>query len=568
MATILIVDDDIHTIEQITLCLNPMGYQIETLSEPRLFFQMMADLPVDLVLMDIHLSQFDDRNLLKWMNAHPAYRAIPVIMMIADLDERMFVKRIERETIDFINKPIKNLALRTRVVSALNARNALQQLEEKILEYTQAEAKSNQQTTRWNNPSSNPIVYRILVVDDDPVVRETLVSILERKTSYQIETAAEGKEALEKWHQAKEFHTNNPQKFPCPQPYHLMIVDLRMPRMSGEELIQEICKTDQHVAILVLTAHGGLSEAYRLLEKYHISDFLDKPLKHPNELLFSVENALEKRQFEVDLKKAKAHVEQINRQLKKNNQLMTRELEQARNAQAALFPKRFVETSALKVAIKYEPTLQIGGDFYSMLPLDEHQTAIVLGDVSGHGVSAALISVIIFNLFNNIMLASKQIIPTVKEINEQLHQKLATDKHTTLFCCIYEAPTRTLTYCTQGHPCGYLISSGSQQIQPLKTQGGLIGRFTNQEMEQYQWLQEHTVQMNAGDRIFLYTDGLIEAMNEAGVMYGQNLLETFLSEHHYLGTQELINAVFSDALQYSGMPNYQDDLTLICLEVQ
>lgn len=130
------------------------------------------------------------------------------------------------------------------------------------------------------------ISNRILVVDDEPHMRDVIVGILATNIRYRLDAAEDGMRALEKWEQA---NASN-------HPYDLMVVDLKMPLMDGKSLIHELRKKSQDIAFIVLTGHGDLSEAYSLLEKYRISDFLHKPLEHPKALLFSAKNALEKYQ--------------------------------------------------------------------------------------------------------------------------------------------------------------------------------------------------------------------------------------------------------------------------------
>ncbi len=147
---------------------------------------------------------------------------------------------------------------------------------------------------------SDSLSSRLLVVDDEPSIRQILFKILNKHSSHTIDLAEDGQEAFEKWQAACSSE----------QSYDLMVVDLRMPRMDGETLIQEIRKHDSDIAVIVLTGHGQLNDAYMLLKEYQISDFLNKPLQSPVQLLFSVENALEKRQLRQKLQKYSKELEQ------------------------------------------------------------------------------------------------------------------------------------------------------------------------------------------------------------------------------------------------------------------
>ncbi len=132
--------------------------------------------------------------------------------------------------------------------------------------------------------------YHILVVDDEPIVRDITTKWLKR-TPHAVDSATDGEDALEKWQHA----------VLSDDPYDLMIVDLNMPRMDGKSLIHHIRQKDQDISLIVLTGYGELSEAYDLLEKYQIADFLHKPVEYSKQFLFSVENALEKRRLHQQL---------------------------------------------------------------------------------------------------------------------------------------------------------------------------------------------------------------------------------------------------------------------------
>ncbi len=163
---------------------------------------------------------------------------------------------------------------------------------------------------------------RFLIIDDEPDVREVWVEILKKITPDKIEEAPNGQEGLERWKEG--LSSGNP--------YDLILVDLRMPRMDGETLIEEIRRQDQKIAIIVITGHGDLNHAYTLLEKFNISDFLHKPLKHPNVLLFAVKNALEKQRLQQQLL---THNEQLEQQVEERTVELKEALENAENANRA-----------------------------------------------------------------------------------------------------------------------------------------------------------------------------------------------------------------------------------------
>ncbi|MGK5092808.1 response regulator [Deltaproteobacteria bacterium TL4] len=153
------------------------------------------------------------------------------------------------------------------------------------------------------------IPERILIVDDDPALRDLLFSALGRKTAYQLESAVNGEDALEKY-----------QSHPC----DLMIMDLKMPVMDGITLLKELKERSWNVAVIVLTGHGSLNEAFALLNDFHISDFLMKPVQSLEMLIFSIRKALEQRKLRQEL-------QQMNLTLEMKVKERTSELRKAKN---------------------------------------------------------------------------------------------------------------------------------------------------------------------------------------------------------------------------------------------
>ncbi|MBF0277743.1 MAG: response regulator [SAR324 cluster bacterium] len=160
---------------------------------------------------------------------------------------------------------------------------------------------------------------RILLTDDDPDVRGVWSDILSKKTDHIVDQAENGLVAQDKLAAANAEDSG----------YDLLIADMRMPKMGGESLIRELRKTNLDIAIIIITGHAVLSEAYDLLKKFQISDFLSKPLQHPAVLLFSVENTLEKQRL------ARQERKQI-KELAESNENLRKEIQQRRKVEEDL----------------------------------------------------------------------------------------------------------------------------------------------------------------------------------------------------------------------------------------
>ncbi len=162
---------------------------------------------------------------------------------------------------------------------------------------------------KQNERELTPQGHRILIVDDDPLVCKITRELIFRNTPHNPDTANDGIDALDKHKKASN----------TGQGYDLMLVDLMMPEMDGTTLISEIREYDQDIAIIVITGRGELSEAYRLLKEFQISDFLYKPVNSTDALLFSIENALEKSRLRLEIQQHEKLLEE--RVLERTNAL-------------------------------------------------------------------------------------------------------------------------------------------------------------------------------------------------------------------------------------------------------
>lgn len=129
MAKILIVDDDPHLIELLTEILDLLGYTSEFIAKPKFLFQILENEPFDLILMDYYMPEIDGVTLLKELKAHPVYNSIPVIMLTSEIDDHLLAKCFENGAEDFINKPISELVLDSRIKSVLTKQSQLKEIE-------------------------------------------------------------------------------------------------------------------------------------------------------------------------------------------------------------------------------------------------------------------------------------------------------------------------------------------------------------------------------------------------------------------------------------------------------
>jgi len=262
-------------------------------------------------------------------------------------------------------------------------------------------------------------------------------------------------------------------------------------------------------------------------------------------------------------KKADLKIREQNEKLEAANQHIQFELEQAKIAQLALLPTKIPDFPGLDLAIKYYPMAQIGGDFYDFNGDGNKKIGILVGDVTGHGIPAALLSFLFMNTFRNIHDAALAPDVLLQLSNTILVNKLPEAKYATMFYCVYDIPSRVLSYASAGHPAAMLLHQGSEQVVHLQTSGMMVGMFEN-PISPY---ETKTVTLSPGDKVLIYTDGILEVTDVNDRMLEPDELETFLLTHSQQPIDQLLENVNAFCLNYSGQQGIKDDVTMIGFEV-
>lgn len=237
------------------------------------------------------------------------------------------------------------------------------------------------------------------------------------------------------------------------------------------------------------------------------------------------------------------------------------ELSQAREIQRSLLPSALPEIGGVKVAARWQPAREVSGDYYDVLRLDERRLALCVGDVVGKGMPAAL-------LMSSLQASLKAVAaqtPSPREVCSRVRQvmlgSLQGGTFVTFFYGVLDRGAGRFTYCNAGHNPPLLVREDGT-IVPLDVGGPIFARITSDQP-----YQEASVAVGPGDRIVLYTDGVTEAFDEAGEMFGEARLEDILLRCRSAGADEIEQAVTAAVLEHA-RDGLQDDLTLVVAEIR
>ncbi len=236
------------------------------------------------------------------------------------------------------------------------------------------------------------------------------------------------------------------------------------------------------------------------------------------------------------------------------------ELTQARETQRTLLPQSLPEIDGVETAYTYEPMEEIGGDLCDVFALSPTRLGLMIADVTGHGVPAALISFMVSSAFSQNATTELSCSETLRRTNDLLHERISPDKFATLFYAIYDTQTRQLSYASAGHPHALILRHG-RDVMPLSTKGLFLGPFPSEMLG----IQEHTITLEPDDKLLLYTDALTEAMNQQGQMLGTGKLAKILRYYSKLPIGDFLENVYDALTVY--VSDHKDDCTLVGMQV-
>jgi len=247
-----------------------------------------------------------------------------------------------------------------------------------------------------------------------------------------------------------------------------------------------------------------------------------------------------------------------------------RELQQqlrlARRVQAELLPATCPECHPLDFAAEFRPYWEVGGDFYDLFQTDDGQTVILMGDVSGKGLPAALLMGVVHGAIHAYARAgmAADLARLAGRLNTQMHDRTGGRHFITLFWGMFDPHSGLLRYVNAGHHPPLLVTHAPAETAPqrLETGGPVIGLLPEGEFE------EGMTTLRPGDTLILFSDGLVEAENAAGEAFGESrIADTLLSCHRHTA-REIRDRVIAAALDFTGHTAPHDDLSLLVAQVR
>ena len=389
----------------------------------------------------------------------------------------------------------------------------------------------------------------ILVVDDTAANLQVLTGMLKER-GYKVRPVPSGKLALLAAQR---------------DPPDLILLDINMPEMNGYEVCQQL-KADDRLRGIPVIFISALTEQLDKVNAFAIGgvDYITKPFQM-EELHARVETHLKLHRLQTELAAA-------NTDLAAANDRMSRDLEAAMRIQQTFLPLEAASIPGMEFAWVYRPCDELAGDGLNVVTLDDEHVGLYVLDVSGHGVAAALLTVTMSRLLSSSADHSSILVRRAQQarIRSRPRQRLrallnrlfpfdgVTSQFATLLYGVLNLTTGEFRYVSAGHPAPiHVHATGTSSV--LESEGYPIGVAE----EDY---RERSVRLEPGDRLFLYSDGVLEALNATGEQFGSSRLERSIDSSRSRPIRESVQSILTHVERWQGTMSFGDDLSVLAVE--
>ncbi|WP_244157362.1 PP2C family protein-serine/threonine phosphatase [Serratia oryzae] len=376
--------------------------------------------------------------------------------------------------------------------------------------------------------SSKAMEVTVLIVDDSKSYRHLMATML-TKWGFSVFEAEDGKCALRLLEQ---------------QSVHIVISDWEMPVMDGVELCQAIRRNDfgHYIYVILVTARQSLDDLLTGMEA-GADDFLSKPVNQ-NQLRARLHAAERVLLLESTLAARNEKISSAYRQIESD-------LQAAAKLQHSVLPAHNLSLAGFEADWMFLPSAYVSGDVLNYFSLDERHIAFFSVDVAGHGVSAAMLSLAVAREFMTGRISSQLLVSqnadgesapvAPHQVVAELNQRFCLDNdevfsYYTLIYGVIDSTNGQGTLCQAGHPTPFIIRAGGE-LQAVGQGGMPVGLFPEAEY------QDSHFTLESGDRLYLYSDGIIECEDGQQQLYGEERLQQLLCQYRELPKHQVFERV-------------------------
>ena len=387
----------------------------------------------------------------------------------------------------------------------------------------------------------NMAAIKILSVDDEAPMELLMKQYFRRKIrngEYEFFFAHNGLEALAILY-------NNPD-------IEIVLSDINMPEMDGLTLLAKVNEMrNPALRVIMVSAYGDMKNIRQAMNNGAF-DFATKPIDM-DDLSRTIEKAIE-------------HINFVHESQKEHTQLesLKKDLTTAREIQQYILPQVFPpfpeDGDKLDIFASMEAAKDIGGDFYDFFRIDDDRIALVIADVCGKGIPAALFMAVCRTIIRSKGMQCDSAAECLTDSNRILAAYSVDCMFVTVFYAVYHTKTGLVTYCNAGHNPPHLLRADGTIEELPQPKNIIVGAFDGINFV------EDTLQLEQGDTLVMFTDGVTEALSPAIEEFGTKRLDNTLASLSGKSSQQIIEAVKSAIKNFADGAEQSDDITMLVLK--
>jgi sigma-B regulation protein RsbU (phosphoserine phosphatase) len=382
---------------------------------------------------------------------------------------------------------------------------------------------------------------KILSVDDEMDLELLLTQYFRRKIrkgEYEFYFAHNGLEALTTLYKHPDIE--------------IILSDINMPEMDGLTLLTKINEMrNPAMRCIMVSAYGDMGNIRQAMN-HGAFDFATKPIDL-DDLSLTIEKAIEQIEFVHQTQKEHSQLESL-----KGDLTVASEIQQS--ILPRVFPPFPEDCDKMDIAASMNAAKDIGGDFYDFFRLDEDRICFTIADVCGKGIPAAIFMAVSRTIIRTTGLRGISPSECITVSNKLLAADSVDCMFVTVFYGIYNVKTGEVTYCNAGHNPPHLLTKNGEVRELPKSRDMMVGAFDGVQYH------EDTLQLEKGDALVMFTDGVTEAMNIEREEFGTNRLKETLEEVAMHNCQQIIDSVKSDIAAFVGEAEQSDDITMLVIK--
>jgi sigma-B regulation protein RsbU (phosphoserine phosphatase) len=252
--------------------------------------------------------------------------------------------------------------------------------------------------------------------------------------------------------------------------------------------------------------------------------------------------------------------EQLDKRVREQRDQLLQDVELAARVQRMFLPIHRPSIAGLEIAGMMQPVRGVGGDYYDYIPIDEHTIQIVIADVAGKGVPAALLMSATAAAVQLEASDKRDMLEVVDRLNSGIHSVSEGNRYVTLLLANIDAQSRSLRYVNCGHNPALLFQAKTHDVVPMNSSCFPVGMFDSAGCE------IKKADLAAGDILVLYTDGITEAENPQGEEFGMERLSTLIQRSYMLSADGLMNNILETATDFCREVGFNDDVTILVVK--